>query len=255
MLPSLRWYILVALIGYAMPAQAQTYDAAADFSATNNPNGVWMYGYSNTQGGSFNLYTNTATFGQDGLMDAWNRPNSGFPDYYPLVFHNGTANTVAFSGGEVGPGRAGFHPGPEGQYSIFRWTAPATSEYALNTLFTGLENNSNASSDVHVFHNNVALFNRFLNGFGSTASYAVRLTINAGDTLDFAVGYGSNSTFVADTTGLDARIVAVPAPSAFVTALIGTVPGICLLLRRRRKQSPSSNILLADRLPVLTRDS
>jgi hypothetical protein len=236
MFQSLRWCILLLLLIYAIPASAQVYDAADDFSAVNNPNGVWMYGYSNTLGGSFNLYTNTATFGQDGLIDAWNRPNSGFPDYYPIVYHNGTANPVAISGGAIGPGEAGLHPGPDGQYSIFRWTAPFASEYALVTAFTGIENSGNASSDVHVLHNNVSLFDGVTNGLGSLAYYQTRLTLAAGDTLDFAVGYGSNGNFVSDTTGLKAHIAAVPAPSALVTALIGTVPGIPLLLRRRRKQ-------------------
>lgn len=42
----------------AEPVRASyIYDAAADFSPTSNPNGVWSYGWSATLGGAFQLYT------------------------------------------------------------------------------------------------------------------------------------------------------------------------------------------------------
>jgi hypothetical protein len=51
---------VAALLGLAtLPAAAQTYSAAADFSDTSssNVNGVWSYGYEATLGNTFNLYS------------------------------------------------------------------------------------------------------------------------------------------------------------------------------------------------------
>ena len=47
--------LLIALI--TIRAGAQTYDAAAQFSGTRNPNGVWSYGCTQSLGAAFQLYT------------------------------------------------------------------------------------------------------------------------------------------------------------------------------------------------------
>ena len=47
--------LLIALI--TIRAGAQTYDAAAQFSGTDNPNGVWSYGCTESLGAAFHLYT------------------------------------------------------------------------------------------------------------------------------------------------------------------------------------------------------
>jgi hypothetical protein len=44
-----------------------------------------------------------------------------------------------------------------------------------------------------------------INGGGDTASYAVSLTVAAGDSIDFAVGNGGNG-FLNDSTAVDARV-------------------------------------------------
>ena len=62
--------------GYERVEQARAgivYDAAADFSPTNNPNGVWSYGWSSSLGSTFNLDVSSTTV--DGL-DFWEGPIS-----------------------------------------------------------------------------------------------------------------------------------------------------------------------------------
>ena len=52
--------LLIALI--PIRAGAQTYDAAAQFSGTDNPNGVWSYGCTQSLGAAFHLYTQQIPF-------------------------------------------------------------------------------------------------------------------------------------------------------------------------------------------------
>ena len=87
----LKIAIALALSPFAIaPAQALTFDAATDFSLTNNPNGVWSYGYSSTLGGVFNLYPDK---GNISGLDYW-RDNTIVSAGVPNVAHNGTTNTV-----------------------------------------------------------------------------------------------------------------------------------------------------------------
>src|SRR5215475_7458364 len=73
-------------------AIAQTYDAAADFSATNNPNGVWKYGWSASRGSAVALLTrHHHTVG----LDCWDNtaPGETLPGE-PDVCHNGSGADV-----------------------------------------------------------------------------------------------------------------------------------------------------------------
>jgi hypothetical protein len=58
-------------------------------------------------------------------------------------------------------------------------------------------------------------------GFGSSSDrpFATNLDLSAGDRVSFSVGFGSNTSFLADTTGLDARLSLVPEPSGSVLFL------------------------------------
>lgn len=228
-----RFYLCCTIFLFCMGtitvSGAQTFNAANGFSATNNPNGVWQYGYSNTLKGAFNLYTERTTYA---TMDAWNRPNMGFPDNYPLVWHNGTDTTVNFNGGSAAPNMLGLHPGPQSQYSIVQWTAPKTGAYDVVTVFEGLE--LSTQTDAHLLHNDLVLFDHTIIARGNPASYSRRLQITAGDTLRFMIGDGGNG-MGGDTTALSARIQLVPSPGALLVAFIGAIPGSALLLKRHRK--------------------
>src|SRR5262249_48801248 len=84
------------------------YDAAADFSPTNNPNGVLSYGVSTTLGGPLTLYPYHVS--DWGGIDFWESgPGSG--GIPPWVGHNGTPNPITFGSVTFEPGQLGFHPG------------------------------------------------------------------------------------------------------------------------------------------------
>src|SRR5262249_7622865 len=80
-------------------------------------------------------------------------------------------------------------------------------------MFKG-DNSAGTTTDVHVLHNGLALFDDDVIGFGTSSarSFATTLTVDTGDTIDFAVGYG-NGNYFSDTTGLKASIAFHDAPA------------------------------------------
>src|SRR5262249_39070695 len=163
-------------------------DPAADFSATNNPNGVWSYGWSATLGGTFNLNRDRATL--EGI-DFW-QGNQGGIRGEPAVDHNGTAMPLVLAGTVLfQPGQLGLHPGPHGEFSVLRWTAPEAGIITLAATFFGMDFLYLTSTDVHVLYNGRSIFNSFVEGFGTqsqTGFTIPSLSVVAGDTIDFAVG-------------------------------------------------------------------
>ncbi len=57
-----RIFVLTALLFTLSPSIASAFDVAADFSPTQNPNGVWTYGYSTTSGSPFITYVDFDQF-------------------------------------------------------------------------------------------------------------------------------------------------------------------------------------------------
>jgi hypothetical protein len=190
---------------------SRVYDVAADFSATSNPNGPWSYGASAALG-SIKLFTTPSNPSQAGDhfvagLDSWhNAP--GIAEAYgaPLIIHNGSGGVVtdAATGLSWQPGQLTCHPAPNGQFCVIRWAAPVAGNYSIDAVFTGADPHG-TTTDVHVLKGGTELSSGFVNGqnhvaVGFDASFAV------GGTLDFAVGWGSNSTFFYDTTFVNAVI-------------------------------------------------
>jgi hypothetical protein len=182
-------------------AQATSWAAAGDFSAASNPNGAWSYGWSANRGSTFNLDTVATTVSG---VNVWKYSAT---QVEPDVFYNGTSNTINPSGTNPIPaGTLAFHPGPSGQNAIVRWTAPSSGAYAIAATFTGRDI-VGTTTDVAVLSNGSPLWVGEVTGYGATQSYPPsRLNLNAGDTVDFTVGYGTDGTYSYDSTGLGADI-------------------------------------------------
>lgn len=203
--------IIAALLSCAArPSLALTFDASDDFSSSHNPNGIWSYGWSSSLGSSLNLYTDPVVNGE---LNGWIYPpitslNS------PFVWHNGTENLITSGTVKIEANQIVFHPGPSGQYSIVRWTAPEAGNYSLATTFAGADYIGQTTTDVHVLHNSTSIFNDLINGFGesSAKSFTSTLQLMAGDTIDFAVGFGSNGHFYYDSTRLAATLSTATSP-------------------------------------------
>lgn len=104
-----------------------------------------------------------------------------------------------------------------GQYSIVRFTAPKSGFYEISARFAGIHFGL-STTDVHVVHNGVSLFDAEIEGYGGdpafhavegahpNADYAGFVELLEDDVVDFAVGYGANGTHYSDTTGLFAVV-------------------------------------------------
>ena len=117
-------------------ATAEGDNALTEFSIAQNPNGVWSYGYRTSAGAPFKLYpSRDATAGNFGawydasIPDVWNLPQVAHWSGSPFIH---------------------MHPGPQGQPTILRWTAPSATTLNISGRF---ENMNNATTDVHVVHN------------------------------------------------------------------------------------------------------
>jgi len=230
---------VVSLIGsLAAPSTARAgFDAAADFSPTSNPNGVWSYGWTQALGSSFIA---DAIHESEAGLDFWEGSiaNGATPGSFPLVVHNGTANTIITAGTvSVAPGQLALHPGPDNEYSVLRWTAPRNDAVSIRSVFDGFDFVGPTSTDVHVLHNGSSLFDDDVQGFGGSSAVTFNsvLTVAQGDTIDFAVGFGRNGSFFFDTTGLSTTIATVPEPTARALFFVGSLGLLIHGLLRRNK--------------------
>ena len=104
------------------------------------------------------------------------------------------------------PHQVCLHPGPKGEFSVARWTAPAAGQVTISARFTGLPQTP-ATTDVHLLHQGQPLFDGLINvgGHSNSAAYSGRMVVAQGDTVDFVVGFG-NQSYGSDTTSLEARL-------------------------------------------------
>jgi len=192
----------------SLGVQAGIYDIAADFSTNSNPNGVWSYGYATTLGGTLILYTDTS-YSTASVIGWW----GDISLEQPSVSYNRSTN-VATDGTQntpiIAPHQAVFHPGPDDEYSIYRFTAPAAGTYQLQVSFAGADPKG-TTTDVHVLFNNVSIFDGSVNGFGpgTGPGFSTNLVLQANDRIDFEVGYGNNN-FYYDTTAIQATLISSP---------------------------------------------
>ena len=217
----------VALLLGPCASAAVVYDAAGDFSPTSNPNGVWSLGFQYpTLGAGFTLESSS---GSVAGLDYW-ASNPG--PILPGAFHNPTGSTIYYGGSAViEAGQLVLHPGQLGEYSVARFTAPAAGSYSFSADFIGQDSVYGTTTDVHLLVNNAIQYSGIINGYHNTASSgAFVLSLNPGDTIDVAVGFGANGTFWGDTTGVDFRVTYVPAPGAAALLGLGGLVGA----RRRR---------------------
>ena len=229
-------------------ADAQAYNASLEFSAAHNPNGPWSYGWTETNGSAFNLLPiPTVVVGTElgnpvttqAALNVWTSNCCG--TIQPLVLHNPTAYTIGSQTATIPPdsgdpwtaayGISGLalHPGPAGQNAVVRWTAPEGGYYSVHATFRGLDE-IGTTTNVAVRHNALEVFAGEVTGYagyycafptprvtclgGSPVQvYAGIVQVNKGDTLDFAVGYGTNG-YGYDSTGLDVSIRALPGTPA-----------------------------------------
>jgi hypothetical protein len=125
----------------------------------------------------------------------------------PFVMFNSSDHPIDWHGIHWSGHRLSFHPGPHGEHSVVRFTAPTAGKYRIACAFAAID--PQATTDVHVLQGRRALFDAWINlkGHGNRTDYTGAVDLRRGETVDFVVGYGEGR-FFNDTTGLDATITA-----------------------------------------------
>jgi RHS repeat-associated protein/uncharacterized repeat protein (TIGR01451 family) len=173
-----------------------SFDATDNFSTTTNPIGPWTYGSTPTRGGTFTPYAFT---GQFAGMPGWFKTAQGAVATAPLLVYNNTGVSVISGGLNIPPATLLLHPGTAGENSVLRFTAPVTGNFLVQGRFYGVDN---TTTDVSVLLNSTTTL---LAGNITERNLGVPFTfvkaLNAGDKLDFSVGFG-NGNNSGDSTGM-----------------------------------------------------
>jgi len=221
----------LALIGAA--AKAQTYNVE-DFSAVNNPNGVWSYGAIPSLGGPFTLLTQKLPNYYD--LDHWLLYNQA--PFYPAVVHNASAlPNTSWAINPFPAGAVGIHPSSTGDKGVIRFTSPAAAWYDVQGAFDAL---GGATVDVYVYHGVNELVQGLLTG--GSISFATTIYVGLGETVDFIVGSGPNNNHVYDGTRVQGLLRVrqdlgdpmVPEPGVLALLMSGGIAASLFVARRSR---------------------
>ncbi len=208
--------VLSWLIAPTSQAGAAVYNAAADFSLSANPNGVWSYFYSNT------LLPDTLS---PGTYQAWWSGQA-----VPNSIIVGRAVSGSTSNGTVQFGTSYLTMDPESQTVDVRFTAPSAGTYTITGEFFGADNQNNCGGNCAA---HPVLITESLSGtiFGpetistylQTYTFSLTETLAAGELVNFIAETGTSGgcSYCNLSTGLEATISSTPLPSTWVMILAG----------------------------------
>ena len=174
-------------------SQTTMFSAVGQFSVTSNPNGTWSYGYSETLGGAFHLYTLSGPVpGADPTRRGWFTAGPGFGPWVTINDYLVNVKLIELL------------PGGSGPFSVVRWTAPSSGEFDVLGAFIG--DRSCTTSDVHVMRNGASVFDDTIKCLLQSSIFHMRSELQRGDTFDFVVGVGPDGNNFNDDTGLQVTI-------------------------------------------------
>jgi len=189
---------LSVVLAAAIARGADSYNIIQDFSATENPSGVWSYGWKETVDGEFHLLTSPRTQADDfgNIWNIWEYQSYGVQPaflYFPLT----NPGTVTSEGGvgQYPPGTlvmATRHESTSQNFIVLRFTAPSRGLYEISAAVQShLDGPPSGDTDFHVVDNGHILFSEFLAPVSGT-SFSRQRNLSAGDTIDFVMGRGAD---------------------------------------------------------------
>ena len=238
--------VIAGALFTAQSASANTiYDAAADFDAAytagNNPDGPWTYGWSSTLTSALTVYPHHSNYPSSFpiTFEFWDDPNNWFSNT-PFVAKNIGAE---FSNSliDIPAGALILHGGgiDHNDYTHVLWTAPVTATYSIAADFIGRQlaglEGPGMKADVYVLYHGSILAQANILGYGQSSSYSSTLHFTAGDTIDFAVGMMNESVPHAGATELEATFTRLPEPGDWVLLAAGSLPIMVATYFRRRR--------------------
>ncbi len=218
--------VLLAWFGIAFAAHGQkTYDPSADFSATQNPHGVWTFGWSAEIAGLLHIYKHSFETASSHNWSDETILSLGAP-CMAYNWHNATIDNI--------PGRSMYmHPGPQNQFSHCIFTATASALYDIHASFTAI---STGAPRVYILHNRRSISSSRLKQ-GKPWKFSLNsVDLEPGDTLDVVVGVGTNNVFFSDGTAFSltiSRVFPGNLDSANIRPGVGEKPGFYGTASRR----------------------
>ncbi|NJM52198.1 MAG: fibronectin type III domain-containing protein [Blastocatellia bacterium] len=197
------------------PPPAGVSNAVYDyFSTQNHQFSMWQYGVKSSAT-SFTRYLHNGQVVNG--VNAWSENPGGI--CCTMVARNITAATLLYQGVINQPiDMLNLHPGVNGEKAAVRWTAQVSGFVRLQGRFEGIDI-AGTSSDGNIIKNGTSIWSNNINGYGAKANFDMVVQVNAGDVIDFAVGYGSNNTYYNDSTGVDINISPKLPPSGIYNAV------------------------------------
>jgi hypothetical protein len=165
---------------FPIVSNGEVWNLGDDFSATQNPNGLWSFGWREAPEQPLTLFTVNSP-PPPHVCDLWwwwdGQMNPGVWDnFHDYPYH-------CISTYDYPPHTTYFHPGPT-QHSVVRWTAPQDMTVQVDAHFVMWDLGSDI---VRVYANGTELFSATLSKLWQTADYATSLTVQSGDVIECAV--------------------------------------------------------------------
>jgi hypothetical protein len=190
-------------------AAAKSWTLAEGFSATANPNGPWSWGQCAAgDAGAFRPFS-------------WHGLSPKGPTVWAMTGYTGDMlygahiwkNDQTHAIGAVVPGEISFHPGPNHEKAVVRWTSPVAGPVRIRGSF-GQGDTGNV--DVSVLKTNgdgTVTGNLFeVRNTASGRKFDLTTNVAAGETIDFVLGDAGDWVF--DNTPIDVTITADAAEPA-----------------------------------------